>query len=128
MSSRIRFLLTINLFFTGFAFAQGKGQIDSSLIASPVQHYVPEYAFDVTSDENAWQKERPGLHAAFGSADELYFRTEVPKLKTENITWHATGWKGERLNVPIIIWSKDSIQQIRFQIADLRTNNGKVLK
>ena len=128
MWPRKKFLLTIHLFFTAFVFAQGKGEIDSSAIASPLQHYLSEYAFDVTSDEKAWQNELPGLHAAFGSADELYFRTEVPRLKTEDLTWQATGWKGERLNVPIIVWSKDSIEQIRFQIHDLKTNNGKVLK
>lgn len=122
--NKIQFVFT-TIFFTSFAFAQHKGEIDSSVIKVSIQHYMPEYALDASADPNAWQTEKPGLHAAFGSEDQLYFRTEVPEIKTGGDTWQATGWKGERLNVPVIVWSIDSLQQVRLSLSDLKNGNGK---
>lgn len=106
--------------------AQSKGQIDSTLIPLAGPHYQPEYDFDRPVDENSWLTEKPGLHAAFGSGEKLYFRTEVPLLKGEN-SWNATGWKGERLNTQIVIWSPDTLQQVRFRISDLKNKNGRTI-
>ncbi|MEX6687812.1 DUF6067 family protein [Danxiaibacter flavus] len=90
-------------------------------------HYMPEYLLDVSTNPAAWTKEKPGLHASFASTDQLYFRTEVPALEKENLLWQATGWKGERLNTQILIWSPDTLQQVRFILTDLKDKNGKLL-
>src|SRR6266487_1628131 len=106
--------LFINFFFISLAFAQVyKGQIDSSLLPQSDPHYQPEYTFDVSVAPGAWAKEKAGLHVAFGSEDKLYFRTEVPGIKNETTLWEATGWKGERLNTQIVVWSPDTLQQVR---------------
>jgi hypothetical protein len=123
-------LFSLSFFFIKvFCIAQAyKGQVDSvqlPMIGS--SHYVPEYTLDVTTDPDAWTKEKPGMHAAFGSEDELYFRTEVPPIKNENASWEAAGWKGERLNTQIVIWSTDTLQQVRFKLGDLRNEKGKLL-
>ena len=120
-------LVLLTLFSINLAFAQNKGQIDSALIVSPRPHYLPEYNFDISSDVNAWSDVKPGLHVAFGSADVLYFRTEVPEIKNENRVCQATGWKGERLNAQIVIWSTDTLQQIRFKLHDLKNEKGQTL-
>ena len=49
-------------------------KIDSSRLLQIGPHYVDEYAFDVSGDEIQWSKQSAGLHAGFGSEDELYFR------------------------------------------------------
>jgi hypothetical protein len=108
-----------------FAVAQNKGQIDSTLLPEAGPHYQPEYTFDVTVDTNIWLKEKPGLHVAFGSEDKLYFRTEVPGIEKEQASWKTIGWKGERLNAQIIVWSPDTLQQVRFTISDLKNKNGR---
>ena len=115
--------------FIGSASAQPyKGQIDSSLLPKiGPSHYHPEYTLDVPVNPAAWDNEKAGLHAAFGSEDELYFRTEVPEIKDETATWKAVGWRGERLNTQIIVWSPDTLDQVGFKINDFKNENGKVL-
>jgi len=119
-------LLSIILFLTILTIAQGKGQIDSTFLPATGPHYQPEYDFDRPADANSWLKERSGLNVAFGSEEKLYFRTEVPGLKSEN-SWQVTGWKGERLNTQIVVWSADTLQQVRFNVSDLKNKNGKLI-
>jgi len=120
-------LLSIILFSTVLVSAQSPGQIDSTLLPEIGRpHYQPEYDFDRTVDANSWSNEKPGLHVAFGSGEKLYFRTEVPGINGEN-AWHATGWKGERLNTQIIVWSPDTLQQVRFRLSDLKNKNGSAI-
>jgi len=100
-----------------------RGLVDSALIPKPFLHYQQEYNFDKSSNPSLWEKEDPGLHVSFASTDEAYFRTEVPQI-TQSQKWIATGWKGERLNIMLLIWSPDTINQIRLLINDLKTSNG----
>lgn len=118
-------LLVVGLFSSCAIYAQ-PGKIDSALIAKPIFHFLPEYTFDVTSDPVAWQKQKPGLNVSFASTDVAYFRTDVPSI-TLSQTFEEAGWKGERVNVMILAWSPDSIEQVRFTISDLKTADGKIL-
>src|ERR1700759_3244002 len=89
--------------------SQNKGEVDASILpAIAPAHYEAEYDIDKPVNASAWTKQKPGMHAAFGSEDELYFRTEVPDIKNETAAWQATGWRGERLNTQIVIWSPDT--------------------
>jgi len=102
-----------------------QGLIDSARIPKPNLHYQKEYDFDKSIDPGKWEKQK-NLHISFASTDEAYFRTEVPGVN-ETKTWTATGWKGERLNTMILIWSADTIDQLRVSLNDLKTANGNVL-
>lgn len=105
-----------------------KGQVEvSTLPAIGPSHYIPEYAIDVPSDPAAWNKVNHSLNIAFGAEDELFFRTEVPLSAAGNLSWSATGWRGERLNTQIIVWSADTLQQVRFKLTDLKSESGKLL-
>ena len=110
------------------AVAQPKpGQVDSAKIPTPQPHYQPEYTSDLCTDPGAWTKQKPGLHAAFASTDELYLRCEVPSLKSDGQIWEATGWKGERLNAQVLVWSSNSLEQVRFRVEDLKNANGRAI-
>src|SRR4051812_37940146 len=102
-----------------------KGNIALSAVPAPLQHYQQEYTFDKPTNPSAWLTQKPGLHTAFGSPDELYFRTEVPAIKNESGSWEATAWKGERLNMQVLIWSPDTLQQVRMSVSNLKTENGQ---
>lgn len=105
-----------------------KGQIDSAKLPMiGPSHYIPEYTLDVSSDESAWTKQTHGLHVAFGSEDALYFRIEVPQIKNEQASWNAAGWKGERLNTQIVVWSPDTLEQVRFNLSDLKNEKGAII-
>jgi hypothetical protein len=110
---------------TGYSQLQ-KGQIDPSKIPALNQHYQEEYTFDVSTNPALWSKQKHGLNVSVASTNELYLRTEVPQL-TENKVWESTGWKGERLNAQLAIWSPDTLRQIRLEVSDLVNSKQQVL-
>jgi hypothetical protein len=126
---KIIVFLFLNFLFAAIVTAQGyKGEIDSALLPpTGTSHYVSEYTLDAPVNSAIWQNEKPGMHAAFGAEDVLYFRTEVPQIENETTSWEATGWKGERLNTQIVVWSPDTLEQVRFKVNDLKNENGKLL-
>lgn len=126
---RMIVLPVINFLFAIVVSAQTyHGEIDSTLLPKTgPSHYQSEYDIDNPVDAAAWTKQKQGMHAAFGSEDALYFRREVPPISDEAVTWEATGWKGERLNAQIVVWSSDTLQQVRFTINNLKNEKGKLL-
>jgi len=126
--SRTFLILYIYLALTAAAFAQlKKGQIDLSKVPVPQWHYQSEYTYDVSIDPVGWTKQEPGLHASFGSTDELYLRSEVPPVNQDSMIWEGTGWRGERLNAQVLVWSPDTIEQLRFLVSDLVSAGGRVI-
>jgi hypothetical protein len=123
--SNMRFVTFLLLFLTTGALAQLKpGQVDASKVPAPSQHYLPEYTFDVPSDPAQWQKEKPGLNVSFASTNVLYLRSEVPQLSGIGHGWEKTGWRGERLNAQLLVWSPDTLKQVRVAISDLTGAKG----
>jgi len=104
-----------------------RAQIDPAKVPAPQPHYQAEYTFDVPSDSLGWSQQQNGLNVSFGTTDELYMRSEVPSLPKESRLWADTGWKGERLNAQLLIWSRDTVKQIRITTNDLVNSNGGVL-
>jgi Domain of unknown function (DUF4091)/Family of unknown function (DUF6067) len=102
-----------------------KGQMDYSKIPVPPAHYQEEYHYDTTVNTAAWNAQQKGMHVAFGSTDQLYFRSEVPELQNESVSWQATGWKGERMNCQVLVWSADTLDQVRLILNDLKNSRGQ---
>jgi hypothetical protein len=111
---------------TGFAQIH-IGQVELSKVPVPAWHYQEEYSFDTVVNQSAWNSLSKGLHVSFGSTNRLYFRREVPELEKTSDSWSATGWKGERLNTVILLWSTDTVKQVRLQMTDLKNNAGTVI-
>jgi len=117
-----------SLFLGQTAYSQlQKAQISPARIPELNQHYVDEYAFDVSSNPELWKKQKNGLNVSVASTNELYLRTEVPQINKENSVWESTGWKGERLNAQLVIWSTDTLRQVRLEVKDLVNSKQKVL-
>ncbi len=115
-------------FFSSIVFSQVyKGEVDVSNVPVPSGHYQDEYTFDAPLDIAAWTAQKKGMHVSFASTDESYFRSEIPQLEKETLLYEATGWKGERLNAEVLVWSTDTIQQVRFTLKDFKNNKGKLL-
>jgi hypothetical protein len=121
--------ISLILFFPFNASSQRyKAEIDSSILPKiRTAHCEPEYTLDHSVNPEAWTNEKHGLHVAFGSEAQLYFRTEVPQFNTQTDSWEATGWRGERLNTQILIWSPDTLSQVRLMINDLKSETGRIL-
>lgn len=119
--------IVLLLFFQSASFAQRQpGEVDSVLLPRQYPHYLPEYAFDAPVHPQAWDGMSGGLHASFASTDAAWFRTEAPALK-ETDTWKAAGWRGQRLNAALLVWSPDTLEQVRIITADLKSASGKII-
>jgi len=118
-------LVLYNAIASGQSSTMYPGQINPSAIPKLNQHYQDEFTFDVPRDSLRWQNQKPGIHVSFASTDEKYFRSEVPEIKSgETLLWEMSGWKGERLNTSILIWSQDTLNQIRIIVNDLVDTKG----
>src|SRR6187200_2498443 len=125
-----RFLLICSLChgFLGFASGQAlPGQVDRERTPVLSPHFEPELAYDPSTAPQRWTEQTAGLHAAFGSTDEIYFRSEVPAVGGASTGWEGTGWRGERLNAIILVWSRDPLEQVRLETSVLADGRGRVL-
>lgn len=71
-----------------------------------------------------WKIVSPGLHAAVGSIDERYPRSAVPKTDGVN-QWSGAAWRGERISLQLILWTKTPQTQVRLSAGSLRAKDGK---
>ncbi len=108
--------------------ASQRGLLDPGKVPHPRPHFEPEYTFDTPTDPGRWSQQRKGLNVSFASTDHAYLRSEVPDLRQESQLWEATGWRGERLNGELVIWSPDTLQQIRLAASDLVSAKGDTLR
>ena len=104
-----------------------QGRLQAPAIPVPVQHYQNEYTFDISSDPEKWNHETKGLNVSFATTDALYFRSDVPALDKKAASWETTAWKGERVNVMVLVWSPDTLEQVRIIAGNLKSNAGKVI-
>jgi len=108
------------LYMLGTAFGQAlPGQIDPQRTPALSPHFEPELAYDSPVDNEAWTRVPSGLHAGFGTTDDIYFRSEVPRIGDDARAWDAVGWRGERLNALVLVWSRESLEQVRVEASDL---------
>ena len=104
------------------------GRIDSSFVTKPYPHFQSEYTVDVSTNPAAWEQNQPhGLSAFFVSTDRAWFRTEAVGPEMRETVCHETGWRGERINLMILVSSPDTLNQVRFLLSDLKDGNGHIL-
>jgi len=76
-------------------------------------------------DANEWFYAGINLNVAFGSTDIRYLRHQVPEgIYSSELK--ITAWKGERVNMQIVIWSVRNSYNINIQPSDL-TASDKVI-
>lgn len=115
------------LFYSLSQAQQHRGRIDAVKLPAPQAHYLQEYTFDAPVDVAAWNRQPSGMQVSFASTDKLYFRTEVPEMERPSDVFEKTGWRGERINAQVLVWSADTVEQVRFKLNDLVTAQGAVL-
>lgn len=73
-----------------------------------------------------WNTVADGLHASLGSIDSRYEKQEVPGVEVHE-SWSGSAWKGERVSAQLVLWSKDSVEQVRFRFSDFVSSGGNTL-
>ncbi len=80
-----------------------------------------EAVLPVTVTTN-WGEVKSGLQASMGSINDIYLQHEVPAVALSK-NWSGSAWKGERTSAQIVLWSKDSVQNVEFKVSDFRGDN-----
>ncbi len=64
-----------------------------------------------TYDSSVWEAIKPGIHSGFGSIDVAYSKSIPPEGNIEP-SIKLQGWKGERVNCMLLVWSAGSKENI----------------
>ncbi len=102
-------------------------EIDAALLPKIGGHYLEEYNFDKSVKPQAWNSGQSGLQTSFASVEKLYFNKEVP-FSTKMSANSATVWKGERANFQVLVWSADTLEQVRVSFSDLVNEKGNKIE
>ncbi|TXD48177.1 DUF4091 domain-containing protein [Polaribacter sp. IC073] len=76
-------------------------------------------------DDN-WAAVPKGLQAAITSTNIRFVRSEIPTIEPQNI-WSGNVWKGERTSAQLVLWSTDSITEVKTTISAFKSDTGDVL-
>ena len=89
--------------------------------------HSPEPADPDTYDMSVWENIESGIFSGFGSIDIAYSKSIPPVGNIEDsIVLH--GWKGERVNCKLLVWSVGSKKNINIEASVLRSENHTIDK
>jgi len=75
-----------------------------------------------TRDLSEWEAVKPGIRSGFGSIDIAYSKSIPPAGNIED-SIKLNGWKGERVNCKLLVWSAGSNETIRIKASGLNSGN-----
>jgi hypothetical protein len=78
-------------------------------------------------DLSVWNNVKPGLHSGFGSVDVAYFKS-MPPAGAVTETLKLQGWKGERVNGMLLVWSPGREADIRITTEGFSNENSRLAK
>ncbi|MDD7915358.1 glycoside hydrolase domain-containing protein [Polaribacter ponticola] len=73
-----------------------------------------------------WAAVPKGLQASVTSTNNRFVRSEIPKIKQQT-SFTATAWKGERISTQLVLWSNDSLTNVKTRISDFKSDTGETL-
>jgi hypothetical protein len=84
--------------------------------------YEPENPTPLSHpDVDRWFYIPDGLQASFGSINQRYERDSVPMFGKQTV-WSGTAWRGEKINLQLVLWSNRGAMQVQV-IPTALTNN-----
>jgi hypothetical protein len=78
-----------------------------------------------TYDLSVWNNVKPGIHSGFGSIDVAYSKS-IPPNGSIPESLSLRGWKGERVNGMLLVWSANSKEKISIKISGFSSDHGKI--
>ena len=73
-------------------------------------------------DAIVWNKLPASPQISWGSTDMRYAKLSVPALSKVN-TWKTKAWRGERVNMQAVIWTKTGMSDVRITVSDLKSKS-----
>ncbi|MDG5800592.1 DUF6067 family protein [Marinilabiliaceae bacterium ANBcel2] len=80
----------------------------------------------VQTNPEDWQGVEYGLNFSFGTIDKRYNK-EVPPEEFLSDSWSSSVWRGEKINLQILLWSKDDINNIKVNSSKITGSNGATI-
>jgi hypothetical protein len=77
-------------------------------------------------DIDRWSYLPNELQISVGSVDERYKRDCVPLQSTTHM-WEGTAWKGERINLQIVLWTNRGAWQVQVVPSTLKNDKNQVI-
>lgn len=71
----------------------------------------------------AWTSLKKPVSVSFANGDTRYAQDQVPTLTQQN-TWEATAWKGEKVHTQLLVWARREVPQVRVNVSDLKDGKG----
>lgn len=102
------FLIVLCLLCGRFCFSQSAGD------------YVELTDTKLRAGESVWDKLPATPQISWGSTDVRYAKLKAPELTKMN-TRKAKAWRGERVNVQAVIWTKITLSDVKITVSDLKS-------
>lgn len=85
----------------------------------------PLLSAEIIDDE--WAKVPNDINVSFASANTRFARELPPKidLTTE---WQIKAWRGEKIQTQVLVWANRSLNNISFEVQDLKNKQGHLIK
>lgn len=113
---RIQLLLFVILLMFG---CKSKGYVS-------VAHTYQEPQDPSPKISEKWDTLSTGLNASLTTTYKRFVKSEIPKIDQQNL-WEGEAWKGERISIQLVLWSKDSINKVDTKVADFVSETGDKL-
>ncbi len=75
----------------------------------------------------AWKTIKPGVHTGFGSTDIAYEKSLPPSGKI-SASVNLQGWKGERINCLLLVWSAEKKDEVIVRASPFRNSDHQLDK
>ncbi len=92
-----------------------------------VHNFSSEPADPDNWDMSVWQNVEPGTHSGFGSLDISYPKS-IPPEGQINESIKISGWKGERVNCKLLVWTSGMDEEVSIEVKDFMNKSAKVSK
>jgi hypothetical protein len=94
-------------------------EIEAYLVSS-------QAAADLADAQNQWSGIPDGLQLGVGTTDVRYARNAPPSGVVTGPV-EATGWRGERVSAQLLLWSRQTVPQVRLQPSGLTGPDGATI-
>ena len=87
----------------------------------------PDPVNPAADEISAWKTIKPGVQTGFGSTDIAYPKSLPPSGKI-SASVNLQGWKGERINCLLLVWSAEKIDEVIVRASPFRNSNHQLDK
>ncbi|MDF2188392.1 glycoside hydrolase domain-containing protein [Paraflavitalea sp. CAU 1676] len=74
----------------------------------------------------SWGSQRTAVQVSFAGSSQRFDRNTLPAVKISQ-KWTAAGWKGEKVQTQLLIWSAGAVADIRVATSDLKDKRGNTI-